>query len=86
MLIIFHDLLTDYKHPFTIDIYRENSSKYDRNSVQIHTSSPAIIIQAMVDTERSNQIQTLEAIEDTALDRTVTDKSADIQDSTKDAK
>eukprot|EP00090_Calanus_glacialis_P007099 TRINITY_DN15569_c0_g1_i5.p1 TRINITY_DN15569_c0_g1~~TRINITY_DN15569_c0_g1_i5.p1 ORF type:complete len:810 (-),score=174.60 TRINITY_DN15569_c0_g1_i5:104-2533(-) len=73
------------RKPSDSRLSRENSSKYDRNSVQIHTSSPAIIIQAMVDTERSNQIQTLEAIEDTALDRTVTDKSADIQDSTKDA-
>ena len=73
-------------HPFTVAIFRENSSRFDRNSIQINTSSPAIIIQAMVDSDRSNQIQTLETIEDTALDRTVTDKSADIQDSAKDAK
>jgi len=72
------------RKPSESRLSRENSSKFDRNSIQINHSSPAIINQAM-DTERSNHIQTVEPIEDTAFDRTITDKSADIQDSTKDA-
>ena len=68
--------------------FRENSSKFDRNSVQINTSSPAPIqqLQKLLDTERSNYIETSETAEEIGIDRTVTDKSTDIQDSTKDAK
>jgi len=66
---------------------RENSSKFDHNSIQVNTSSsPAIINQGMaVDSERATHANTVEQIEDTAFDRTITDKSADIQDATKDA-
>jgi len=65
---------------------RENSSKFDHNSIQVNTSSPAIINQGMaLDTERAIQVNTVEQIEDTAFDRTITDKSADIQDASKDA-
>ena len=39
-----------------------------------------------LDTERAIQVNTVEQIEDTAFDRTITDKSADIQDASKDAK
>ena len=58
---------------------------FEQNLVQIYTSSAAPL-HLPLDTDRSNHILTEEDAEEIGVDRTMTDKSTDVQDSTKDAK